>query len=57
MKQTGLIDHVLEALGLDSKLATNKGTPSEGKPLLEMRRASFLKDPFAIQVLLECPNL
>ena len=33
MKQTGLIDRVLDALGLDSKLATNKWTPAEAKPL------------------------
>eukprot|EP00956_Cyclotella_meneghiniana_P032322 scaffold88264_cov32-Cyclotella_meneghiniana.AAC.1 len=33
MKQTGLIDRVLEALGLDTKYATNKWTPAEGKPL------------------------
>jgi hypothetical protein len=34
MKQTGLIDRILEALGLDSKLATNKWTPAEAKPLI-----------------------
>jgi hypothetical protein len=33
MKQTGLIDRVIEALGLDTKLATNKWTPAEAKPL------------------------
>jgi hypothetical protein len=33
MKQTGLIDRILEALGLDSKQATNKWTPAEAKPL------------------------
>ena len=33
MKQTGLIDRILDALGLDSKLATNKWTPAESKPL------------------------
>ena len=33
MKQTGLIDRILEALGLDSKLATNKWTSAEPKPL------------------------
>jgi hypothetical protein len=33
MKQTGLIDRILEALGLDSKLATSKWTPAEAKPL------------------------
>lgn len=31
MKQTGLIDRVLEASGLDTKYATNKWTPAEGK--------------------------
>ena len=33
MKQTGLIDRILEALGLDTKLATNKWTPAEARPL------------------------
>ena len=33
MKQTGLIDQILHALGLDSKLATNKWTPAKAKPL------------------------
>ena len=33
MKQTGLIDRVLEALGLGTKYATNKWTPAEGKTL------------------------
>ena len=34
LKQTGLIDRVLEALGLDSKLSTGKFTPAEAKPLV-----------------------
>ena len=33
MKQTGLIDHVLEALDLDTKMATGKWTPAEATPL------------------------
>ena len=33
LKQTGLIDRILEALGLDSKLATGKFTPAEATPL------------------------
>jgi hypothetical protein len=33
MKQTGLIDRVIEALGLDSKHSTCKWTPAEGTPL------------------------
>ena len=33
MKQTGLIDRIIDALGLDSKLSTNKWTPAEAKPL------------------------
>jgi hypothetical protein len=33
MKQTGLIDRIVEALGLDTKLAKNKWTPAEAKPL------------------------
>jgi hypothetical protein len=33
MKQTGLIDRILDALGLDSKLSTNKWTPAETKLL------------------------
>ncbi len=33
MKQTGLIEKILDALGLDSKLSTNKWTLVETKPL------------------------
>ena len=33
LKQTGLIDRVLEALGLDTKMATGKWTPAEATPL------------------------
>jgi hypothetical protein len=33
MTQTGLIDRVVEALGLDSKLSTSKWTPAEATPL------------------------
>jgi hypothetical protein len=33
MKQTGLIDRIVEALGLDSKLSTSKWTPAEATPL------------------------
>ena len=33
MKQTGLIDRIIDALGLDLKLSTNKWTPAEAKPL------------------------
>ena len=32
MKQTGLIDRVVEALGLDSKLSISKWTPAEAMP-------------------------
>ena len=35
LKQTGLIDRILEALGLDSKLSTNKWTPAETTPLVK----------------------
>ena len=34
MKQTGLIDRVIENLGLDTKLSKNKWTPAEHKPLV-----------------------
>ena len=34
MKQTGLIDRVIETLGLDTKLSKNKYTPAEHKPLV-----------------------
>ena len=34
MKQTGLIDRVIETLGLDSKLSTSKWTPAEGTSLV-----------------------
>ena len=33
MKQTGLIDRIVEALGLDSKLSTSKWTPAKATPL------------------------
>ena len=33
MKQTGLIDRVIETLGLDTKMAKSKHTPAEQKPL------------------------
>ena len=35
MKQTGLIDRIVEALGLDDRLSTGKWTPSEAKPLVK----------------------
>ena len=34
MKQTGLTDRVIEALGLDTKMSTSKWTPSEASPLV-----------------------
>ena len=34
MKQTGLIDRVIETLGLDSHMSTPKWTPAEGTPLV-----------------------
>ena len=33
LKQTGLIDRILEALGLDTKHTTGKYTPAETSPL------------------------
>ena len=33
MKQMGLIDQILDTLGLDSKMDTNKYTPAKAKPL------------------------
>ena len=47
MKQTGLIDRVLEALGLDSKYATNKWTPSEGKPLTRDEKGELPQGSFS----------
>eukprot|EP00957_Ditylum_brightwellii_P002530 194326-Ditylum_brightwellii.AAC.1 len=35
LKQTGLIDRVLETLGLDDGTAKCKWTPSESKPLVK----------------------
>ena len=35
MKQTGLIDRVIEAIGLDVKFATKKMTPATGVPLIK----------------------
>ena len=42
MKQTGLIDRILEAMGLDFKLATNKWTPAEHKPLVKDEEGEVL---------------
>eukprot|EP00956_Cyclotella_meneghiniana_P007793 scaffold10386_cov68-Cyclotella_meneghiniana.AAC.2 len=54
MKQTGLIDRILDALGLDTKYATSKWTPAEGKPLTKDETGEHLKVHLAIQVWLEC---
>ena len=35
MKQTGLIDRIIEALGLDIGTVNGKATPSEGRPLVK----------------------
>ena len=35
MKQTGLIDRVIEALGLDVGTVNGKATPAEGRPLVK----------------------
>ena len=35
LKQVDLIDRILEALGLDTKLTTNKWTPVEHDPLVK----------------------
>ena len=35
MKQEGLIDHVIEALGLDVGTMNGKITPAEAKPLVK----------------------
>ena len=35
MKQVGLIDSVIETLGLDNGMAKNKYTPSESSPLVK----------------------
>ena len=34
MKQTGLIDRIIETLGLDSRLSNSKWTPAEATPLV-----------------------
>ncbi len=34
IKQTGLIDRVIETLGLDQKMSTSKATPAESTPLV-----------------------
>ena len=46
MKQTGVIDHVLKALRLDSKLATSKGTPAKAKPLTKNENHEFWQGSF-----------
>ena len=45
--QTGLIDHVLQAIGLDSKLATNQWTPTEAKPLVKDEKGKLLQGYFS----------
>ena len=47
MKQTGLIDRILEALGLDTKYATNKWTPAEGKPLTKDENGELPQGSFS----------
>ena len=50
MKQTGLIDRIVEALGLDSKLSTSQWTPAEAMPLM----VNLLKVCLVTLVSLEC---
>ena len=47
MKQTGLIDRVIEALGLDSKLSTSKCTPAEAMPLTYDKNSESPKGSFS----------
>ncbi len=41
MKQTGLIERVVEALGLDDGYARGKHTPAETKPLVKDEWCSY----------------
>ena len=54
LKQTRLIDRVLEALGLDTKMATGKWTPVEATPLTKDEEGGVLQDYLATVVLWEC---
>ena len=54
LKQTGLIDRILEALGLDTKLATNKWTPAEATPLTKDEDGEGPQGHLVTAALLEC---
>ena len=47
MKQTGLIDRIIETLGLDSKMSTSKWTPAEGTPLVRDEEGEPFRGDFS----------
>ncbi len=59
MKQTGLIKHIIEALGLDDG-AKGKFTPSESKPLVKDVNGALASGAFGyssvVGILLYCPD-
>ena len=54
LKQTGLIDRIVEALGLDQKMATPKWTPAEANPLTKDEMGRCRKDHSTTTVLWGC---
>ena len=54
MKQMGLIDQILDALGLDSKMAMNKYMPAKAKLLRHVEDGEGPQGLFSSRVLLEC---
>ncbi len=44
MKQTGLIERVIEALGLDDEYARGNHTPAETKPLVKDEDGACMKE-------------
>ena len=54
MKQTGLTDRIIEALGLDLGTVNGKATPSEGCPLVKDEKGDLLMEISATAVSLGC---
>ena len=52
LKQTGLINSILEALGLDTKHTTGKYTPSKTSPLTKENMGQDRRDLSVMPVLL-----
>ena len=53
MKQTGLIERVVEALGLDNGYARGKHTPAETKPLIKDEDGAATAKGFSFSSVVE----